>query len=78
MWVNGALKDQLEIFISIKPLIISTPEIILNVFTGSPRKNTPNKNAPTAPIPVQIAYAVPNERLLIEIDKSIKLNIMAM
>lgn len=51
--------------------------VTLSAFAASPRKRTPIKKAPTAPIPVQMIYAVPKGMLLMEIDKSVKLATMA-
>lgn len=59
--------------ININPEIIRVAAVNLNAFAASPIKKIPIKKAPTAPIPVQIIYAVPKGILFIEIDKSIKL-----
>ncbi len=63
-------------FISKRPDTISTAATMRMVFTGSPKKMRPTRKAPTAPIPVQIVYAVPNERVFIDMDKRTKLAII--
>ncbi len=56
---------------------MSVMKNILDRFAGSLRKNTPNNVAPTIPIPVQTAYAVPIGRVLIAVDKRKRLHAIA-
>lgn len=60
-------------FIINSPLTINTAATIRNSVAGSPMKKIPAAKAPTAPIPVQMVYAVPSGKLFIEKDKSAKL-----
>lgn len=62
-------------FIINNPLTINTAATIRNSVAGSPMKKIPATKAPTAPIPVQMVYAVPSGKLFIEKDKSAKLAI---
>lgn len=62
-------------FIINKPLTIKTAATIRSSVAGSPMKKIPAANAPTAPMPVQMVYAVPNGKLFIENDNNAKLAI---
>ena len=62
-------------FIINKPLTIKVAATTRSRLAGSSRKNIPAANAPTAPIPVQIVYAVPSGKLFIENESSAKLAI---
>lgn len=55
-------------FIIIRPATITTAANMRIGVAGSPRKYRPATNEPTAPIPVQMVYAVPsgNERIAAE------------
>jgi hypothetical protein len=49
---------------------LETPD---GVLTGRARKTTPTTNAPTAPMPVHTAYAVPKGSVRIDTESSAKL-----
>lgn len=65
-------------FIINSPLTINTAATIRNSVAGSSMKKIPAENAPTAPMPVQMVYAVPSGKFFIENESSAKLAITVM
>src|SRR4030095_10220805 len=56
------------------PAMISTMQTMRAAVAGSLNRNMPSTAAPTAPIPVHAAYAVPTGRILTAMARSQKLN----
>ena len=65
-------------FIINKPLTIVTAATIRSSVAGSPMKKIPAAKAPTAPMPVQMVYAVPSGKFFIENESSAKLAMTVM
>ena len=61
----------------IRPETMSTAAATRNRFIGSLRTTMPTRNAPRAPMPVHIVYAVPSGSVFMETDSSPKLAIIA-
>lgn len=71
------MNNQLAVtFINTTPNMIEAAAKIRRSPIGSCKKNIPIRNAPIAPIPTQIVYAVPRGKVLIAAANRPKLKIM--